>query len=96
MYSGKKYRNIKSCFPVCQVFTSIFTLECTLKVIAISKEFFRSGWNIFDLIVVVASLVELSLQNINGLSVLRVLRLVSSYRAPLKNINSLSCSVSCE
>ena len=60
-----------------QVFTSIFTLECTLKVIAISKEFFRSGWNIFDLIVVVASLVELSLQNINGLSVLRVLRLVS-------------------
>ncbi|KAF0293556.1 Sodium channel protein type 10 subunit alpha [Amphibalanus amphitrite] len=59
-----------------RVFTSIFTLECTLKVIAISKEFFRSGWNIFDLIVVVASLVELSLQNINGLSVLRVLRLL--------------------
>ncbi|XP_037079041.1 sodium channel protein 60E-like [Pollicipes pollicipes] len=59
-----------------RVFTSIFTLECLLKVVAISKQFFRSGWNIFDLIVVVASLVELSLQNINGLSVLRVLRLL--------------------
>ncbi|RZF45624.1 hypothetical protein LSTR_LSTR010575, partial [Laodelphax striatellus] len=59
-----------------KVFTSIFTLECTLKLMALSKEFFDSGWNIFDLIIVSASLLDLSFQLVDGLSVLRGLRLL--------------------
>ena len=60
-----------------QVFTSFFTLEACLKLIALSKEYFWSGWNIFDLIIVIASLVDLSVESVNGISVLRGMRLVS-------------------
>lgn len=61
-----------------QVFTSIFTLECMMKVMAMSKDFFACGWNIFDLIIVSASLLDLIFELVDGLSVLRGLRLVSS------------------
>lgn len=44
---------------------------------ALSKEFFSCGWNIFDLIIVSASLIDLSFELVDGLSVLRCLRLVS-------------------
>lgn len=60
-----------------QVFTSIFTLECCLKLMALSKEFFECGWNIFDLIIVSASLLDLIFELVDGLSVLRGLRLVT-------------------
>jgi hypothetical protein len=43
---------------------------------ALSKEYFDSGWNIFDLIIVVASLIDLSVESVNGISVLRGMRLV--------------------
>lgn len=64
-------------FCMFQVFTLVFTLECTLKIMALSKEFFACGWNIFDLIIVSASLIDLSFELVDGLSVLRCLRLVS-------------------
>lgn len=48
-----------------------------MKVIALSTTFFNCGWNIFDLIIVSASLLDLSFEMIDGLSVLRSLRLVS-------------------
>ena len=60
-----------------QVFTAFFTLEASLKLLAMSKEYFASGWNIFDLIIVVASLIDLSVESVNGISVLRGMRLVS-------------------
>lgn len=59
-----------------KVFTSIFTFECCLKLMALSKEFFSCGWNIFDLIIVSASLLDLIFELVDGLSVLRGLRLV--------------------
>jgi hypothetical protein len=60
------------------VFTSIFTTEAILKIIAVSPvKFLKDGWNVFDLIIVTLSLVELGLANIKGLSVLRSFRLVS-------------------
>lgn len=40
--------------------------------------YFQVGWNIFDSIIVTLSLVELGLANVQGLSVLRSFRLVSS------------------
>lgn len=60
-----------------KVFTTFFTTEAVLKLLALSKEYFASGWNIFDLIIVIASLVDLSVESINGISVLRGMRLVS-------------------
>ncbi|GLV43437.1 Na channel protein 60E [Carabus blaptoides fortunei] len=59
-----------------KVFTSIFTFECFLKLLALSKEFFACGWNIFDLIIVSASLLDLIFELVDGLSVLRGLRLL--------------------
>ena len=63
-------------YLIFQVFTTFFTAEAVLKLLACSKVYFESGWNIFDLIIVIASLVDLSVENINGISVLRGMRLV--------------------
>lgn len=65
-----------TCRPI-QVFTSIFAFECIIKLMALSKDFFLCGWNIFDLIIVSASLVDIIFELVDGLSVLRGLRLVS-------------------
>lgn len=62
-----------------QVFTSIFTFECIVKLMALSKDFFLCGWNIFDLIIVSASLVDIIFELVDGLSVLRGLRLVFAF-----------------
>lgn len=49
-----------------------------MKLIAMSPKFyFQVGWNIFDFIIVALSLVELGLEGVQGLSVLRSFRLVS-------------------
>lgn len=62
-----------------KVFTLVFTFECIMKVMALSKEFFECGWNMFDLIIVTASILDLIFELVDGLSVLRGLRLVKSY-----------------
>ncbi|CAL4063472.1 unnamed protein product, partial [Meganyctiphanes norvegica] len=59
-----------------KVFTAIFTLECLMKVMALSKEYFANNWNVFDLIIVLASLLDLGLEIGSGLSVLRGMRLL--------------------
>ncbi|GJQ76730.1 hypothetical protein Trydic_g15575 [Trypoxylus dichotomus] len=69
-----------------KVFTSIFTFECCMKLMALSKEFFECGWNIFDLIIVSASLLDLIFELVDGLSVLRGLRLMHN-----TNLHSGSC-----
>jgi hypothetical protein len=51
-------------------------MECVLKLGALGLEFFRNGWNVFDFVIVLASLVDLGLEIVNGLSVLRGMRLV--------------------
>ena len=48
-----------------------------MKLCAMSPKFyFQVGWNIFDFIIVALSLVELGLEGVQGLSVLRSFRLV--------------------
>ncbi|XP_037923835.1 sodium channel protein 60E isoform X3 [Hermetia illucens] len=59
-----------------KVFTSIFTFECIVKIMALSKDYFHCGWNIFDLIIVSASLLDIIFELVDGLSVLRGLRLL--------------------
>lgn len=39
------------------VFIVIFTMECVLKIIALRHYFFTIGWNIFDFVVVILSIV---------------------------------------
>lgn len=76
-----------------QVFTSVFTTECILKMGALGTDFFRNGWNVFDFVIVLASLVDLGLEIVNGLSVLRGMRLVSVssfFHFPLLFLGGLS------
>lgn len=62
-----------------QFFTTTFAIEATMKLIAMSpKYYFQEGWNIFDFIIVALSLLELGLEGVQGLSVLRSFRLVGT------------------
>lgn len=58
---------------------TIFVVEIVLKIIALDARFFRDGWNVFDFIVVVISLVPAAgpFQVLRALRVLRVLRLIN-------------------
>jgi hypothetical protein len=67
-----------------QFFTATFAIEATMKLIAMSpKYYFQEGWNIFDFIIVALSLLELGLEGVQGLSVLRSFRLVSGAKNTL-------------
>ena len=60
-----------------------------MKLMAMSPKFyFKEGWNIFDFIIVSLSLLELGLDNVSGLSVLRSFRLVG-----FSNPNFIGCFV---
>lgn len=61
-----------------------FVLELLCKIIAYKGSFFKSGWNWFDLIIVVGSFVTA----IDGLASMRVIRLLKEIRA-LRLVSSL-------
>ncbi|KAJ1099463.1 hypothetical protein NDU88_004564, partial [Pleurodeles waltl] len=64
-----------------QVFTGIFTAEMVLKIIALDPYYyFQQGWNIFDSIIVILSLMELGLSSMGNLSVLRSFRLLRVFK----------------
>uniref|UniRef100_A0A665VDX4 Sodium channel protein n=1 Tax=Echeneis naucrates TaxID=173247 RepID=A0A665VDX4_ECHNA len=64
-----------------QVFTAIFTAEMVLKIVALDPYYyFQEGWNIFDGIIVSLSLMELCLENVVGMSVLRSFRLLRVFK----------------
>ena len=69
-------------FLLDRVFMGIFMAEMFLKILALKKNFFRSGWNIFDLTIVVIS----SLPFMSAFIVLRTFRL---FRL-LKYVNKFS------
>ncbi|XP_010076057.1 PREDICTED: sodium channel protein type 5 subunit alpha-like [Pterocles gutturalis] len=45
-------------------FVAIFTAECVLKLVALRQYYFSNAWNIFDLVVVIMSLIALLLSDI--------------------------------
>lgn len=52
----------------------------TFKIIALDPYYyFQQGWNIFDSIIIILSLMELGLSRMGNLSVLRSFRLVSAW-----------------
>ena len=71
----------KHCDFVWQTFTAIFALEALIKTVAFGLlDYLKNRWNWFDLTIVFLSLIELGLQNVKELSILRTFRLVSSFR----------------
>uniref|UniRef100_A0A8C3AZW7 Sodium channel protein n=1 Tax=Cyclopterus lumpus TaxID=8103 RepID=A0A8C3AZW7_CYCLU len=63
------------------IFTGIFTAEMVLKIIAMNPYYyFQERWNIFDGIIVTSSLMELFLENVVGMSVLRSFRLLRVFK----------------
>ena len=59
---------------------AIFVVELLLKLVALGPRFFRSGWNIFDFVIVGIALVPSAqgLSVLRALRILRVLRIVSA------------------
>jgi len=75
------------------VFTCIFTVEAVFKIIALGLyKYLEDKWSCFDLVIVILSLVELGLQNVKGLSILRSFRLVSIRRSECLSTATL-CSL---
>lgn len=62
------------------IFTSIFIIELILKLCALSKVYFKSAWNLFDAIIVTASIIDLGLESVKGLGVIRTFRLLRLLR----------------
>ncbi|XP_030614766.1 sodium channel, voltage-gated, type I-like, alpha isoform X2 [Archocentrus centrarchus] len=64
-----------------KIFTGIFTAEMVFKVIALDPYYyFQERWNIFDGIIVSLSLIELCLENVKNMSVLRSFRLLRVFK----------------
>ncbi|XP_032546771.1 sodium channel protein type 5 subunit alpha-like [Chiroxiphia lanceolata] len=74
-------------------FVALFTVECVMKLLALRQHYFKSGWNLFDLIVVVLSIVSIGvseafksflsptlLRTIRLMRIGRILRLVRRVR----------------
>jgi voltage-gated sodium channel len=63
-----------------QACLAIFVVELVLKLVALGPRFFRSGWNIFDFVIVGIALVPAAqgLSVLRALRILRVLRIVSA------------------
>jgi voltage-gated sodium channel len=70
-----------------QVILAVFVVEILVKLFAFGFRFFRSGWNVFDFLVVGIALVPAAgpLEVLRALRILRVLRLLSQVQR-LKNI----------
>ena len=68
-----------------QIFTTIFTVEMIVKLVALGPMYYIQGrWNIFDGIIVIISLVDTGLElaefrESSGTSVFRTFRLVRTY-----------------
>ncbi|KAL4228300.1 hypothetical protein ACF0H5_013731 [Mactra antiquata] len=62
------------------VFSAVFILEAILKLTALTKHYFSNGWNIFDLVIVIASIVDMGVTSVDGLSVFRSFRLMRVFK----------------
>ena len=78
------------------IFTGIFIAECCIKLVAYDLSYFHTGWNKFDFFVVVASILDIIIANIEGIDaaflksfqIIRVLRVLRVTRV-LRLVKSL-------
>lgn len=77
------------------VVVGIFVVEIAIKLFAQGGRFFRSGWNIFDFLIVAISLVPASgpFSILRALRILRVLRLLSTVRRLRVLIDALVAAI---
>jgi hypothetical protein len=64
--ASEEYNNILD--MINYFFTSVFVLECLLKLIAFGGSYFRTAWNIFDFCVVSASIFDIAMNQLNATS----------------------------
>jgi hypothetical protein len=55
---------------------AVFTTECIIKLMALQREYFQAGWNIFDIFIVGISYMDFIIETFLNLSVIRGMRLV--------------------
>lgn len=72
-----------------------FTIEVALRMIAYRFRFFRSGWNLFDFVIVGISLLPHSggLSVLRALRILRALRLFSTVPSLKRVVNALTAAI---
>lgn len=77
------------------VVLGIFTVEILLRLYAYGWQFFKGGWNWFDLLIVISSYLPTggALQVLRVLRVLRLLRLLSSVPSLRKVVNALITAI---
>lgn len=78
------------------IFLTIFTVEVILKLIVDRTKYFKDGWNLFDFIVVAASIAFMNSQFLTVLRILRVLRIlktISSIHSLRRIITSLFMAI---
>lgn len=78
-----------------QIIIGIFVVEILLRLFAHGWAFFKSGWNIFDFVVVAAGLIPASSESaiLRLFRLLRVFRLLSAVRAMRLVVNALGRSM---
>ena len=78
-----------------EVFLSVFTLELLIKLFAYRWHFFRSGWNVFDFVIVAVAWVPASgpFSVLRAFRILRILRLLSVVPQMRRVISALGHSI---
>ena len=90
------------------IFCTVFFVECVLKLIGLSpQKYFKDGWNIFDFILVLSSIIDIVMIILQLESVInpvfmrafrlvrigRLVRLIRGFRPMLRMINTLTASL---
>lgn len=77
-YIRENYGSLLHIFDIFAL--AVYTIELTLKILALRLRFFKSGWNIFDFVIVGIAYVPATgpLTILRAFRILRVLRLISS------------------
>lgn len=84
----------------------VFTVEACIKIYGLGSEYFKSRWNLFDLVIVVLALVSMILDQVNVFNhfgsvtsvlrcfrIVRVLRLVKAAKSLRYNFGNITSIV---
>ncbi|MCC2684347.1 MAG: ion transporter [Paenibacillaceae bacterium] len=91
---AEKYDSLLNSLDI--TFLAIFTIEVIFKLFVCRSKYFKDGWNLFDFIVVAASLAFMTSQFVSVLRILRVLRIlktISSVHSLRRIITSLFMAI---
>lgn len=62
------------------VFNIIYTIEALIKFTAFQKDYFNDGWNIFDLVIVLAAWIGMIINSVEGLDIGSSTTVLRSFR----------------